>query len=69
MDISSATWRCVAIDSLSVTSEIRSDGDHSSEALSLNVGARLWLLLGQCDPTVNLYEKIVCLRNNKIDGV
>lgn len=33
------------------------------------LGTRLWLQPGHCDPTVNLYDHIICIRGPRVEAV
>lgn len=35
----------------------------------LCLGDRLWLIPGHCDPTVNLYDDITCIRDGKVQAI
>lgn len=37
--------------------------------VNLNVGDKLRLIPGHCDPTVNLYDWYVCIRNGKVEAL
>ena len=41
--------------------------DASADAV--NIGERIWLIPGHCDPTVNLYDWIVATRNGTVEAV
>ena len=41
----------------------------SPEAMPLRLGQKLRLIPGHCDPTVNLYDWIVCIRNGTVEAV
>ena len=38
-------------------------------AESLSLGERLRLVPGHCDPTVNLYDEIICVRDNQVEAI
>ena len=38
-------------------------------APSLTPGERVWLVPGHCDPTVNLYDFIVAVRDGRVANV
>ena len=40
-----------------------------SGATRLNVGDKLKLIPGHCDPTVNLYDRYVCMRNGRVEAL
>ncbi len=40
-----------------------------SGGANLTVGAKLKLIPGHCDPTVNLYDWFVCLRNGRVEAL
>ena len=33
----------------------------------LGLGDKIGLIRGHCDPTVNLYDRYVCIRNNRVE--
>jgi D-serine deaminase-like pyridoxal phosphate-dependent protein len=33
------------------------------------LGEQVWLVPGHCDPTVNLYDQLVCVRNGKVEAL
>jgi D-serine deaminase-like pyridoxal phosphate-dependent protein len=35
----------------------------------LELGDTLWLIPGHCDPTMNLYDDLVCVRNGKVQAI
>ncbi len=39
------------------------------EAASLELGDTLMLIPGHCDPTVNLYDQIVCFRGDRVEDI
>jgi D-serine deaminase-like pyridoxal phosphate-dependent protein len=41
----------------------------AADAPAATQGERVWLVPGHCDPTVNLYDWIVALRNGVVEGV
>jgi D-serine deaminase-like pyridoxal phosphate-dependent protein len=41
----------------------------AANALPVTVGERVWLVPGHCDPTVNLYDYLVAVRNGIVEGV
>ena len=41
----------------------------SPEAGPLRLGRKLRLIPGHCDPTVNLHDWIVCIRNGAVEAV
>lgn len=43
--------------------------DVAPEALPPEPGERVWLVPGHCDPTVNLYDWIVGVRNARVECV
>ena len=36
---------------------------------NLSLGERLWLIPGHCDPTVNLYDDLICVRDGKVEAI
>jgi D-serine deaminase-like pyridoxal phosphate-dependent protein len=42
-------------------------GALSGEAAALKVGDRIELVVPHCDPTVNLYDRIYCLRGDNVE--
>jgi len=36
---------------------------------NLSLGDRLWLIPGHCDPTVNLYDDLICVRDDKVEAI
>ncbi|MEO7727612.1 MAG: DSD1 family PLP-dependent enzyme, partial [Burkholderiales bacterium] len=40
-----------------------------SGATRFEVGAKLKLIPGHCDPTVNLYDSFVCMRNGRVEAL
>lgn len=36
---------------------------------SVPLGHPLWLIPGHCDPTVNLYDDLICIRHGKVEAV
>jgi D-serine deaminase-like pyridoxal phosphate-dependent protein len=41
----------------------------SAQAAPLALGDRVWLVPGHCDPTVNLYDYLVAMRNGVVEAV
>ena len=41
----------------------------AGDAPPVAVGERIWLVPGHCDPTVNLYDYLVAVRNGTVDAV
>jgi D-serine deaminase-like pyridoxal phosphate-dependent protein len=39
------------------------------EGAGLALGDALWLVPGHCDPTVNLYDELVCVRGDRVEAV
>jgi len=39
------------------------------DANSLSLGSRLMLVPGHCDPTVNLYDQIICVRSDRVEAI
>jgi len=35
----------------------------------LSLGEQLWLIPGHCDPTVNLYDELICVRDGKVEAI
>ncbi|MBV8635665.1 MAG: DSD1 family PLP-dependent enzyme, partial [Burkholderiaceae bacterium] len=33
------------------------------------LGEQVWLVPGHCDPTVNLYDQLVCVRDGKVEAL
>ena len=47
-----------------------SDGVLStSDAAALSLGDQLMLVPGHCDPTVNLYDELVCIRGDRVEAL
>jgi len=40
-----------------------------SQGLALQVGDRVRLIPGHCDPTVNLYDELVCVRHGRVASI
>ena len=40
-----------------------------SDPSRITLGDRLTLIPGHCDPTVNLYDALVCIRNNHVEAI
>ena len=40
-----------------------------SDPSRITLGDRLTLIPGHCDPTVNLYDTLVCIRNNHVEAI
>jgi D-serine deaminase-like pyridoxal phosphate-dependent protein len=40
-----------------------------SDPSRIALGDRLTLIPGHCDPTVNLYDALVCIRNNRVEAI
>ena len=40
-----------------------------SNGFSLNLGQKIKLIPGHCDPTVNLYDHFVCIRNDRVEAL
>ena len=36
---------------------------------TIKLGDAVMLIPGHCDPTVNLYDEVICIRGNKVEGV
>ena len=52
----------------------RASDEHGRLAVSaatnrLNIGDKLRLIPGHCDPTVNLYDWYVCIRHNRVEQI
>jgi D-serine deaminase-like pyridoxal phosphate-dependent protein len=41
----------------------------TASASAVNLGEQLMLVPGHCDPTVNLYDSLVCLRGGRVEAV
>ena len=41
----------------------------TEDAASPALGDQLLLVPGHCDPTVNLYDELVCVRNGTVEAV
>jgi len=39
------------------------------DAAALTLGDTLWLVPGHCDPTVNLYDELVCVRGQRVEAL
>ena len=39
------------------------------EERAVQMGEKLWLIPGHCDPTVNLYDELICIRNGKVEAI
>jgi len=39
------------------------------ETETINLADQIWLIPGHCDPTVNLYDEIICVRNGKVEEI
>ena len=39
------------------------------DAASVRLGDALWLVPGHCDPTVNLYDDLVCIRGQRVEAL
>ena len=39
------------------------------QGASLSLGERLMLVPGHCDPTVNLYDELICLRGDRVEAI
>ncbi len=37
--------------------------------IAVSMGEQLWLIPGHCDPTVNLYDELICIRNGMVEAV
>lgn len=53
---------------------IRASGEHGKLALqdpncTLEIGSKIRLIPGHCDPTVNLYDWFVCYRNDRVEAL
>ena len=40
-----------------------------SDPSRINLGDCLTLIPGHCDPTVNLYDELICIRNNRVEAI
>jgi D-serine deaminase-like pyridoxal phosphate-dependent protein len=36
---------------------------------SVSLGSKLLLVPGHCDPTVNLYDQIICVRSDRVEAI
>jgi D-serine deaminase-like pyridoxal phosphate-dependent protein len=43
--------------------------DAATDARALSLGDRLMLVPGHCDPTVNLYDEMICVRGAQVEAV
>lgn len=54
-------------------SYLKASDEHGVVALStgdaLSLGEQLLLIPGHCDPTVNLYDEIICIRSGKVEAI
>jgi D-serine deaminase-like pyridoxal phosphate-dependent protein len=41
----------------------------ATSSQELRLGDTLWLIPGHCDPTVNLYDDIICVRQGKVEAI
>jgi len=41
----------------------------TSDAAALSLGDQLMLVPGHCDPTVNLYDELVCIRGDRVEAL
>jgi D-serine deaminase-like pyridoxal phosphate-dependent protein len=39
------------------------------DAAAVSLGDTLWLVPGHCDPTVNLYDELVCIRGQRVEAL
>jgi D-serine deaminase-like pyridoxal phosphate-dependent protein len=39
------------------------------DAASIALGEKILLVPGHCDPTVNLYDELVCVRQGRVEAV
>ena len=74
--IISLRWRKVLRDlwSQKVRTILAASDEHAVMSLeppvpALTVGDKLRLIPGHCDPTVNLHDWFVCLRNDRVEAL
>lgn len=52
---------------------IKASDEHGVVTLApgenLSLGDQLWLIPGHCDPTVNLYDELICVRLGKVEAI
>lgn len=62
-----AVWRAPGLRYLKASDEhgVIEVGEGASPAL----GDALWLIPGHCDPTVNLYDELICVRAGRVEAV
>jgi D-serine deaminase-like pyridoxal phosphate-dependent protein len=52
---------------------IKASDEHGVLALTpqaqLSLGDRLWLVPGHCDPTVNLYDELIGVRQGRVESI
>ena len=41
----------------------------TSDAAALSLGDQLMLVPGHCDPTVNLYDELICIRGDRVEAL
>jgi D-serine deaminase-like pyridoxal phosphate-dependent protein len=41
----------------------------TADADAVSLGDTLMLIPGHCDPTVNLYDELVCIRGERVEAV
>jgi D-serine deaminase-like pyridoxal phosphate-dependent protein len=41
----------------------------TADAAALNLGDQLMLVPGHCDPTVNLYDELICIRDDRVEAI
>jgi D-serine deaminase-like pyridoxal phosphate-dependent protein len=41
----------------------------TQDAAALNLGDQLMLVPGHCDPTVNLYDELICIRGGRVEAI
>ena len=42
---------------------------HAADRAALSLGDQLMLVPGHCDPTVNLYDELVCVRGKRVEAI
>ena len=42
---------------------------NTANSAALSLGDQLMLVPGHCDPTVNLYDELVCIRGNRVEAI
>jgi D-serine deaminase-like pyridoxal phosphate-dependent protein len=61
------------IDDVPGATYVRASDEHGvitlAEGTDLPLGSKLRLVPGHCDPTVNLYDWLVCHRNGRVEDI